>query len=193
MAEKNDMAKYVCPVSLAGGLDNRIRNWVQNPVKILEPYVEVGMTALDIGCGPGFFTVAMAGLVGKSGRVIAADLQEGMLLKLKNKIQKTEIEPRITLHKCNTDSIDISEKVDFVFAFYMVHEVPDQVRFFKEIASILKPSGKFLMVEPKFHVSKNEFETTVNNAGTAGFAAAEGPKVLFSRAAIFHKGRDSKS
>ena len=71
--------KYVCPAALAGSLDNRIRRWFQNPQKILSPYIKEGMTVLDIGCGPGFFSVEIAHLVGKTGRVIAADLQEGML------------------------------------------------------------------------------------------------------------------
>ena len=72
-----DRSKRVCPVEIAGHLDNRIRRWVQNPQKILEPYVEEGMVVLDIGCGPGFFSIDMAKMVGRSGRVIAADLQEG--------------------------------------------------------------------------------------------------------------------
>nr|CBH38630.1 hypothetical protein BSM_21070 [uncultured archaeon] len=44
------------------------------------------MTALDLGCGPGFFSVEMAIMVGEYGLVIATDLQEGLLQKLKNKI-----------------------------------------------------------------------------------------------------------
>ena len=44
------------------------------------------MTALDVGCGPGFFTLDMARLVGESGQVIAADLQEGMLQIVRDKI-----------------------------------------------------------------------------------------------------------
>lgn len=81
----------VCPVEMAGSLDNRIRRWVQDPQKILAPYIAEGMTVLDLGCGPGFFSIDMAQMVGKSGRVIAADLQEGMLQKLRDKIQGTEL------------------------------------------------------------------------------------------------------
>jgi len=44
-------------------------------------------------------------MVGKSGRVIAADLQEGMLQKLRKKIRGTELEERITLHKCEENKI----------------------------------------------------------------------------------------
>jgi ubiquinone/menaquinone biosynthesis C-methylase UbiE len=90
----------VCSVERAGSLDNRIRRWIQDPQKILRPYIEEGMTVLDLGCGPGHFSIALAQMVGKSGRVIAADLQEEMLQKLRDKIQGTELEERITLHKC---------------------------------------------------------------------------------------------
>jgi len=60
----------VCPVALSGSLDNRFRRWFQNPRKILRPYVEKGMTVLDIGCGPGFFSIDMAHLMGASGEGI---------------------------------------------------------------------------------------------------------------------------
>jgi ubiquinone/menaquinone biosynthesis C-methylase UbiE len=178
----------VCPVSLAGGLDNRIRRMIQNPEVILSPYVTKGMTVLDVGCGPGFFSIALAGLVGESGRVIAADLQDGMLNRLRNKITRTALEKRIRLHQCKPDGINLSEQVDLVLAFYMAHEVPDQMKFFKEIFSILKPGGQFLLVEPKlFHVSRQAFGETLKRAVAAGFAQTEGPKLRFSWSAVLKK------
>jgi ubiquinone/menaquinone biosynthesis C-methylase UbiE len=174
----------VCPVERAGGLDNKIRRWLQNPLKILKPYLREGMTALDLGCGPGFFTIDMARMVGKSGRVIACDLQEGMLRKLEDKIRETEFHDRIVLHKCEKDGIGAPESVDFVLAFYMVHEVPDQDRFFEELASIVKTNGQVLVVEPPFHVSTRAFESMVEKARKAGFVPVEGPKVLFSKTVI---------
>lgn len=142
---------------------------------------------MDIGCGPGFFSMDMARMVGKSGRVIACDLQEGMLRKLSNKIRGTEIEARITLHRCEEGKMGVSEKVDFILAFYMVHEVPDQMRFFHEMGSLLRPNGKVLIVEPPFHVSKAAFEETVGKARVAGFTSVESPKVLFSKTVILKK------
>ena len=47
----------VCPVELANSFDSKIRKWLQNPRKILSPYIKEGMTVLDIGCGPGFFSM----------------------------------------------------------------------------------------------------------------------------------------
>ncbi|MBI5205401.1 MAG: class I SAM-dependent methyltransferase [Nitrospirae bacterium] len=183
----NSKKNRVCPVEIAGILDNRIRRWLQNPRKILGPYIEEGMTVLDIGCGPGFFSIDLAQMVGKSGRVIASDLQEGMLQKLRAKIQGTELEERITLHKSEENKIGVSANVDFVLAFYLVHEVPNQEQFFNEIASILKPNGQVFMAEPLFHVSKTAFEETLRKARDAGFTAVEGPKVFLSRTAILKK------
>ena len=183
----NNKKHRVCPVEIAGGLDNRVRRWIQNPRKILKSYVKEGMTVLDVGCGPGFFSMEMAQMVGKSGRVIAADLQEGMLQKLKDKIQGTELEERITLHKSEKHRIGVSEKVDFVLAFYVVHELPNQRQFFEELKSILKPKGQVLIVEPPFHVSKAEFEETIRKAREAGFISAEGPKVFLSKTVILIK------
>jgi ubiquinone/menaquinone biosynthesis C-methylase UbiE len=174
----------VCPVELAGSFDNRFRRWLQNPLKILGPYIKEGMTVLDLGCGPGFFSIDMAQMVGKSGRVIACDLQEGMLRKLRNKIQGTGLEERITLHNCQKNRIGLQEKVDFVLAFYMVHEIPDKERLFAEIRAILKPNGQVLIVEPPFHVSKKAFEETLEKARSAGLAPADGSKVFLSKTTI---------
>ena len=179
--------KRVCPVSHAGTLDNRLRRWLQDPVKILAPFLREGMTVLDLGCGPGFFTLDMASLVGTSGRVIASDLQEGMLEKIRAKIHDCELAPRITLHRCPPDRVDVAAQVDFVLAFYMLHEVPDQEVFFREINSLLKPGGQVLVVEPPLHVSKKAFAETLNTARTVGFTPAPGPKVLFSKTAILRR------
>ena len=177
----------VCPAEFAWGIDNLFRKWIHNPKKILGKYVKEGMIVLDVGCGSGLFSIEMSKMVGKSGKIIAADLQEGMLQKLKNKIQETEIGKRIKLHKCEKNKIDILEKVDFVLAFYMVHEVPDQKKLLEEIKSILKSNGKIFIIEPIFHVSKQAFEETTNRAVAIGFKPVEKPKVFLSRTVVLKK------
>lgn len=177
----------VCPVERAGGLDNRIRRWLQNPAKILGDLVREGMSVLDFGCGPGHFTLDMARMVGPSGRVFAVDLQEGMLAKLRQKIRLTELEQRITLRKCGTDSIGISEKVDFVLAFYVLHELVDQQQFFQELSMHLEMHGRVLVVEPPLHVSKADFAGSLAIARDLGFTVLDGPPVIFSKSAVLYK------
>jgi ubiquinone/menaquinone biosynthesis C-methylase UbiE len=183
----NDIKNRVCPVERAGSLDTRMRRWFQNPAKILAPFITEGMTVLDFGCGPGYFTIDMAKMVGKSGRVIAADLQEEMLQILKEKIQATEFEERITLHKSEANKIRLTGKLDFVLAFYVIHELPSSEDFFKEIVSFLKPGGKVLIVEPPFHVSKTAFMKMIKKAEDAGFKPEQGPGLLLSKKVILKK------
>jgi ubiquinone/menaquinone biosynthesis C-methylase UbiE len=175
----------VCPVELADVLDSKIRRWLQNPRKILSPFVGEGMTVLDIGCGPGFYSIELARMVGSAGRVIAADLQEGMLRKLEAKIRGTALAERVRLVKCEAAGINVPEKVDFGLAFWMVHEVPDQARFFRELRAVIKEKGRLLVIEPKlFHVSRRDFASTIGLAGEAGFAARPGPRLLLSWSAV---------
>jgi ubiquinone/menaquinone biosynthesis C-methylase UbiE len=175
----------VCPAELAGSLDNKIRRWFQNPQKILVLYIKEEMKVLDIGCGPGFFSIELAKMVGNNGKVFSVDLQEGMLQKIRNKIQETELEDRIKLIKSEGDQVNIPEKVDFILAFYMIHEVPNKNRLFEALKNVLSEKGQFLIVEPKFfHVTKKEFGLTMQIGKKAGFKVTQGPKLSFSFSSI---------
>jgi len=181
----------VCPVELSRSLDTRMRRWLQNPKKILAPYIKEGMSVLDFGCGPGYFTIWMGKVVGEKGKVIAADLQEGMLEKLREKIAGTSIKEIIKTVKCDEDDINVSEKVDFILAFYVVHEVPDKENLFNSFNKILNDNGKVLVVEPKFfHVSKKEFASTISKAEKAGFKPFSGPRLAFCHSSILQIRKD---
>ena len=182
-----DRSTRVCPAENAGSLDTKLRRWFQNPRRILSPYIAEGMTAVDLGCGPGFFTIDMALLAGRSGRVIAVDLQEGMLEKVREKITGTELEERITLHKCRQESVGLDEKIDFLLAFYIIHEVPGKEALFKEISSLLRQGGKMLIVEPPFHVSETAFKKTLDFAEKAGLRLLRRPRMLLQKTAVMEK------
>lgn len=184
MTMNTEKDNKICPVEKAGGLDNYVRKLLQNPQKILNPYIKEGMTVLDLGCGPGFFSIEIAKLFIDSGRIIAADLQEGMLDKVRQKIKGTKLEQRITLHKCQEESINLTEKVDFVLAFYMIHEVPNQDKLFRELKPILNPNGQIFIVEPKFHVSKKSFDSMIDRVKGIGLEIIDRPGVFLSRAIV---------
>ena len=183
---RNDR-KHVCPTWGAIGLDNFFRKWVHNPQKILKPFIKEGMTVLDIGCGPGFFSLEMAKILHGTGKVIAADLQEGMLEKTGRKINEANLAQTVELHKCDFGKIGIVEKVDFAFAFWMVHEVRNQEKFLEELASILKPDGLIYIIEPKLHVTKTEFGKMVDKIKESGLKIIASPKVFFSRTVVLSK------
>ena len=168
---------HVCSHKHSFFLDNFMRRVFQNPGKIVGEYVKEGDCALDVGCGPGFFTIEMAKRVGEKGSVIAIDLQPEMLAKVERKSKKLNLSKRISLHRCPQEKIGLPEdvKADFVLAYYMVHETLDPKKFFKEIMSLLKNKGKVLIVEPKFHVSEKTFKRTEMDALEAGLKVIDRP------------------
>ena len=71
----------------------------------------------------------------------------------------------------------------------MAHEVPDKQRFFAELYSLLKDEGKFLMVEPKIHVTKAKFAQTLQIAQRAGFTPVENPHISLSMSVLLVKSK----
>jgi ubiquinone/menaquinone biosynthesis C-methylase UbiE len=181
------MKPHVCSWRMGFFLDNGFRGLAHNPDRIIGNLVGPGQTAVDLGCGPGFFTIPLAGKVGEAGTVIAADLQPQMLEKVRRKAVKAGLDGQLRLHRCGPERIGLSVPADFILAFYMVHEVPDPAAFFCEINQILKPGGKLLLVEPKFHVSKPHFKTIVAAAEAAGLERNGKVSVALSRGRVFSR------
>ncbi len=180
---------HVCPPSVAKWLNCPVRKLLQNPKKIFGRFVRNGDTVVDLGCGGGFFTVALAQMVGENGRVTAVDMQEEMLDITCQSAQKKGVMDRITLHLCKPTDLGLSNlRVDFALAFYVVHEVPDRQRFMRQVAGILKPDAVFLLVEPKHHVKTPEFELIVEDAVSAGLEPIMKVKAALSRGMAFMPG-----
>lgn len=133
---------------------------------------------IDLGCGPGYFSIDMAALAGQTGKVIAVDLQTQMLAKVGKKAAARNLTERIHLHQCDQTRIGLppETKADFILAFYMVHETPDPTAFLGQVKELLKPGGRFLLVEPIFHVSKAQFDTILASAKKIGFTQIDMPK-----------------
>src|SRR3989339_916791 len=158
------MGPHVCPWWGGHFIDNRLRRWIHNPTRILASWVRPEMTVMDFGCGMGMFTIAMAQLVGGKGQVIAVDLQQEMLDVLQKRAGKARVLDRIRTHQCEPDSIGLNGPVDFALAFYSAHEVPDLRRLLGEIHRVLRPQGRFMVVEPIGHVTAADFQAMLSLA-----------------------------
>jgi ubiquinone/menaquinone biosynthesis C-methylase UbiE len=181
-------SNMVCPWWVCYSFDNPLRRLFHDPERLLDPYVKPGMTVVDIGCGMGYFTVGLAKLIGPEGKVIAVDLQQHMLDALEKRARAAGMADRIVLHRCRKERLGIQEPADFILAFWMAHEVTDKSRFFREIFTLLKTEGHFLLVEPKIHVLQKSFERTLAVCGEAGFRILEKPSVALSRTVLLGRG-----
>lgn len=181
------MAKHVCPWWLAYTFDNPLRRIFHKPEEIFSPYLSKGMTAIDLGCGMGYFSIGMARIVGETGKIISVDLQQRMLDTLRKRAEKAGVASRITTLLCDENSIGTHDAVDFALAFWMVHETPDAFNFLKQVHAILKPSSKLLLAEPKGHVTFNEFKKTLSIAQELGFKPIDSPVISLSHAAVLER------
>jgi cyclopropane fatty-acyl-phospholipid synthase-like methyltransferase len=179
--------EHVCPWWMAWTFDNPLRKWFQDPERILGSFVRDGMIVADIGCGMGYFSLEMAKRAGPGGRVLSVDLQEKMLEHLRRRAVRAGVADRITTTLADPDDIKITGQVDFLLAFWMVHEVKDIPRFFGQVAKVLRPGGKVLYVEPRMHVTQKRFEEILKYATDAGLSVGDGPKVGMSRASVLEK------
>lgn len=106
-----------------------------------------GDTMADIGCGPGFFTVPAAEIVGPQGTVYAADVQGEMLSAVKSRV----VEQGLTnVHVVKTSETDVplpQSSVDFVLLAFVLNEVEHRSSFLHRLARVLKPNGRIIVIE----------------------------------------------
>ena len=180
---------HVCPWQHGPLLASAFRRLLQSPDRLLGPYLRRGMTAVDIGCGMGYFTIPMKGLVGVEGTVIAVDLQPEMLEGLKQRAEKAGC-PGIELHQCGNGSLELGEWTgcaDFALVFWMLHEAPDSRHLIGEVHSLLSENGRLLLAEPNGHVNAERFDECRDMIVSLGFKLLATPKIALSRAALFER------
>lgn len=181
------MANHVCPWWVGYFLINPVRKIYQSPEKILGPFVRPGMTVLEIGPGMGYFSLWMAKTVGVGGKIVAVDVQQKMIQSLRRRATRAGVEVIIDARVCANDNLgidDLDNSIDFCLAFAVVHEIDDVASLFTEIRQSLKHGATCLLAEPKGHVSRKDFESTVGLAIEAGLTVSDRPAISRSRAAL---------
>ena len=161
-----------------------------HPKKILGPHIKEGMTVLDIGCAMGFFSLPLAEMVGSQGKVICIDMQEQMIKSLERRALKAGLSEIVELRVCREDSLgidDIPGNVDSVLASAVLHEVQDPPPLFRQVLDALKPAGKFLVTEPKGHVSASDFHAMISLAEQNGFAVVNASRSFSGRSVLLQK------
>ena len=85
----------ICPWRLAYTFDNPLRRFLHDPATLLSLHVREGMIVADIGCGMGYFSIALAALVGDAGTVIAVDVQQEMPDRTRKRAERAGVARRI--------------------------------------------------------------------------------------------------
>jgi ubiquinone/menaquinone biosynthesis C-methylase UbiE len=171
-ASDDHPSAHVCPWWLGYVLVSPLRKWLENPARLMAPFVRPGMVVLEPGCGMGYFSLPMAEMVGPTGRVLCVDLQQKMLDRLVKRARCAGLRERLDVIACKPGDLGVADwhgRVDLAVAIHMLHEVPDQASLLRQLLEALRPGGALLIREPAGHVSRAQFEATIATAVQTGF------------------------
>lgn len=163
-----------------------------DPARALGEFgLKAGATFADLGCGPGFFTMPAAKIVGPRGRVHAADVQPEMLARVREAADANHL-ANVETHLVREELRNSGWHYDFGIApgsvnlalvAFVLHETEDAVAFLNAAATLLKRSGRIALLQwqkrdtyagPAVQVRMTQ-EETLAAVGGAGLRAQEAP------------------
>jgi ubiquinone/menaquinone biosynthesis C-methylase UbiE len=129
--------------------DTERRKW-QDPEKILaEIGLAPGITFVDLGCGDGYFALPAARIVGPKGRVIAIDIDEGAIGRLRKQAAEEGLSQLSAEVGVAEDTIACEGCADFVFFGINLHDFADPAQVIRNSKRMLRPSGKLVDLDWK--------------------------------------------
>lgn len=161
-----------CPYALAWLVNNPLRRCYMNRV-IDRVGIRSGERVLELGPGPGAFTVEAARRTQPGGSLVALDIQPKMISAVKKKVEKAGLE-NVETYIASAYELPLDDaNVDRAFLITVLPEIPDRNRALSEIYRVIKPGGVLSITEefldPDYPLSR----TTIRWVENAGFSLAE--------------------
>lgn len=106
-----------------------------------------GDIVADIGAGTGVFSRPLARAVGPQGKVLAVDIDQGLLAYINKRAAEEKIENIQTVLGKFDDPNLPSRQVDVAFFHDVLHHIEKRDAYLKALASYLKPNGRIVVIE----------------------------------------------
>jgi demethylmenaquinone methyltransferase / 2-methoxy-6-polyprenyl-1,4-benzoquinol methylase len=119
--------------------------WRKDTMKMMN--VQKGQHALDVCCGTGDWTIALAEAAGPQGRVAGLDFSRNMLKIGEQKVKQKQLD-QVTLVHGNAMELPFEDNsFDYVTIGFGLRNVPDYKQVLKEMNRVLKPGGMAVCLE----------------------------------------------
>ena len=157
-----------CPATLSWLVHNPLRRRYMRPI-LDRAGLQPGERVLELGPGPGAFTVDAARRVGQAGRVIAVDIQPEMIAQVEQRVLEAGL-ANVETHVAGAYELPLAcENVDRAFLVTVLPEISDQHRALVELWRVIKPGG-LLSVTEEFMDPDYPFPfETIQRVEAAGF------------------------
>ncbi len=149
--EQETQPRQIAPVMsylYADWLTRPEREFEEQPDRVVAALkIPRGATIVDLGAGSGYFTWRLAKSVGPEGKVLAVDIQNGMLDLLKSNMEKRNIQNYEAILATETDLRLPQNQVDLVLLVDVYHELASPILTLQYLRRALKPDGRLVVVE----------------------------------------------
>jgi len=157
-----------CPSSFAWLVNNPIRRRYMRPL-LDRVGIRPGERVLELGPGPGTFTVDAARCVGPEGRIIAVDIQPEMIAQVDRRVREAGL-TNVETHVAGAHALPLDDaSVDRAFLVTVLPEIPDQGQALAELHRVLKPGGVLSITEEFMDPHYPFLSETVRRVEAAGF------------------------
>jgi len=159
--------------------DSKLMAIIRNPYKLLKAAgLKPGLKVLEVGCGPGAFTIPAAGIAGKDGFIYAVDIHPLAIKRVNEKITESGMEniQPVLADASNTGLLD--QEIDLVFMFGMPVVAGGLKNVLSEIHRVLKPGGTLSF--EKLRRSEHKLIADIENQGFV-FTEKKGGILLFTK------------
>jgi ubiquinone/menaquinone biosynthesis C-methylase UbiE len=157
-----------CPAALSWLVHNPLRRRYMRPV-LDRVGIRSGERVLELGPGPGTFTVDAARLARPDGRVIAVDIQPEMIAQVEERVREANL-TNVETHVASAYELPLeNESIDRAFLVTVLPEVPDQNRALSELRRVLKPGGQLSITEEFIDPDYPFPAETIRRVEAAGF------------------------
>jgi ubiquinone/menaquinone biosynthesis C-methylase UbiE len=161
-----------CPASFSWIVDNPIRKRYMRPV-LSRIGIQPGERVLELGPGPGAFTVEAARCVGLQGSVVAVDIQAEMIARVEKRVKEAGL-TNVETHVASAYELPLPDSsVDRAFVITVMAEIPDKARALVELHRVLKPGGVLSITEEFLDPDYPFTFETIRWAEAAGFRPSE--------------------
>jgi len=114
-----------------------------------------GMSVADVGAGKGYYTVRLAPVVGKKGRVLAEDIVPAVRDALSDRVQRENLENVAVKLGTPDDPMLPAHSFDRIFLVHMYHEVQSPYAFLWHLRDGLNPGGLVIVVDSNRPVKRH--------------------------------------
>lgn len=109
--------------------------------------LEDGQIVVDLGSGPGLFTLPLAARIAPHGIVLAVDIQQGMLDRLKERMMEADVRNVLPILSVSDDPLLPHGKVDWMLLVDVYHEISEPEAMLARMKESLAPGGRILLYE----------------------------------------------